>query len=494
VIKVIINFMPEIPQTFIFDDFSSGMIDSGAVSDSLLPKNAVRKAVNFVFDSPRGALVGRFGSTLLGANLGTAVKGIANFRDAGSGTDNQLIATDSTGKTYYLNGATFTQTLTGDTVALKTRYVTFLDRIARLNGTDAVKSWNGAAATPWSAASGVLDEANWPALTKFALVFNSRIYTAGSTSAPDTLYYSSLPSGGAISWTSGNGSLQVNPNDGNGGITGLAMNGTVALIFKRTSLYRWDGSATFANEVIRVGTPSQESIATHDAGWVYFFGIGKNNVGAYRTTGGYPQKISLNISRWFEAISPTNYDNIAGFVDDDHYYLSVGSVTIDGQTYTNAWFVYTISMQTWHIENRATSFTVFSSYIDGNGAVNLVGGDTSGNVQLMNSGTTDNGVPISGEAEFAPIVFTSRARTKKVSPAEVSAYASFFQGIKFFMKADSGDFKEWGELQNTEQRFDLGQQMLAKRFYPKITFTNSYTPCQFDGFEFNKVSDEGYYK
>lgn len=486
--------MLKLSQPYIYDDFSSGMIDDASVSDSLLPRNAVRRAVNCVFDNPRGPVSGRLGSTLVGNNLANRIRGLYNFRDAGNGTNHQLIVTDNLGVNYYLNGAIFTATLAGDTVALKTRFVTFLDRVARLNGTNIARSWDGDPAVAWVAGGGPLDVANWPARSQFAVVFNSRVYTAGDTSNPDTLSYSSIPSAGAISWTSGNGSLQVNPNDGDSGITGLGTNGLVLLIFKRTSLYRWDGQSTFANRVITIGTPSNESIAAHDSGWVYFFGVGKNNVGIYRTTGGYPQKISLNISKWIEAIQVANYNDVAGFVDDDHYYLSVGSITVDGQTYANAWFVYTISLQCWHVENRATQFVAFAPYVDANNNITIVGGDTVGNVQTINSGTTDNGTAISAECDFAPIVFTTRGRTKSLS--EVTTYCSQIQGLSFYLKTDSDDYQELKALRSTEQRISAlhyqNKLFRGKRFFPKLSVTNEGTAWQFDGFEFPEVYDEGF--
>lgn len=483
-----------LPGPYIFDDFSSGMIDTGAVSDSLLPKNAVRKAINCVFDNPRGSVTGRLGSAAVGNNIGSAVKGIGYFRDAGSGTNHQLLATDNGGITYYLNGSTFTSTLSGDTAAKKTYFVTFLDTIARLNGTDAIKSWDGNPASAWATSGGALDVGNWPSATKYAEVFNSRVYTSGQTSAPDTLYYSSIPSGNAISWTSGNGSLLVNPNDGESGITGIKTNGTVLLIFKRNSLYRWDGQATFANKVISIGTPSTDSLALHDSGWMYFFGTGKSTVGAFRTTGSYPQKISTGIERWFEAIPASAYENVASFVDDDHYYLSVGSITVDGVTYSNAWFVYTISLQAWHIENRAHSLTVFSNYTNTSSTQFTVGGDSAGNVHQINSGTLDLTTPIAAECEFSPISLTTRGRTKRFSSSNVVAYASQFQGVKFFVKTDKHNFESLGQMSSESHRFNGRSLMFnGKQFFPKITVSDSALAWQFDGFEISNVTDEDIY-
>ena len=488
--------MVELQSPIIYDDFSSGVIDDVAVSESLLPRNAVRKAVNCVFDAPRGGVSGRLGSTVVGSTLASRVRGLYNFRDSGTGTNHRLLVTDNGGITYYLDGANFTSTLSGDTPSLKTRFVTFLDRVARMNGTDAIKTWNGSGT--WSTGGDALDAANWPSRSKFAVVFNSRIYTAGDSTNPDTLSYSTLPSSGALTWTgTGSGSLQINPNDGAGGITGLGTNGTVVMTFKKNALYRWDGSSTFANNIIPIGTPSHESIATHNSGWLYFFGEGLGGVGVYRTTGGYPQLISRNIQRWIDSISSSSYENVASFVDDDHYYLAVGSITVDGITYSNAWYVYTISSQGWHIENRADTFSVFAQYIDSNDAVTIVGGDTDGNVQTINSGTTDNTAAISAECEFAPAYFTTRARTKTFG--RVTTYATYFQGLTFFLKTDTNDFYPLGEIKDTEQHFGGAEitrfgLFRGKRFYPKISVSNSQAAWQFDGYEFSEVIDEGDYQ
>mgnify|MGYP001572363394 FL=1 len=357
-----------------------------------------------------------------------------------------------------------------------------------------MKSWTGAVADSWITTGSILDVGNWPSGTKYAKVFNSRVYAAGATSAPDTLYYSSIPSASTISWTSGNGSLDVNPNDGENGITALETNGTILMVFKQNSLYRWDGFSTFANKVINVGTSSQESVALHDSGWVYFFGIGKGGVGAYRTTGGYPQKISLNINKWFEAISASNYANVAGFCDDDHFSLYVGSVTVNNETYSNAIFVYTISTQSWHIEDRGFAYNVFATYRDSTDALTIVGGDTSGRIQTINSGNDDIGSPINSECEFAPLVFTTRSRTKQLGG--ITAYATNFTGLQLLIKTDQKDYAMLGDIKSTEQNFpspvDGSELFRGKRFFPKIVASNTSTPFQFDGFEFQDVMDEGF--
>ena len=162
--------MISLNEPYIVSDFSGGMIDKMAVAESLLPKNCSIRAVNCVFDRPRGAIAGRLGSTVVGDLIGSQVRGLFNFRDSGAGTNHRLLVTNNIGTTSYLDGAAFTSTLTGDTVALKTRFVSFLDTVVRMNGTDQEQSWTGAGA--WVNTGGNLDVGNWPNGSKFAVVFN----------------------------------------------------------------------------------------------------------------------------------------------------------------------------------------------------------------------------------------------------------------------------------------------------------------------------------
>lgn len=480
-----------ITQPFMSDNFLGGSIDEGAVGDFMLPRNACRRAINVRFDKPLGAITQRLGTTILGTdkvNGANAVTGLYNFRDAGSGTNNQIIAT-SNGTNFYLNGSNvWTSTLSGDTAGLKTRFVTFLDEVVRLNGTDAAKSWTGNTASAWGTSGGNLDVGNWPTGTKFGVVFNSRVYTAGNTSAPDRLYASSIPSGGAISWTSGNLNVDINPQDGMN-ITGLATTGDLILIFKDRAMYRWKGAqGGDPNQLINIGTPSHDSIVRTDQGPIYFFGRGLNSVGFYRTTGGYPELISRPKQDYVDAISASYYGSISGFCDADNVYWSIGSVTVGGKTYTNAWYFFNIPTETQGIFSFDDRFQVFSPYITSTGAVTLLGGDTDGHVQTLFSGTTDNTAPISSEVGLPPMYFTGRERVKTLG--ELYAFAKQPNGLRLQMQADDGSVRQLGEIKGREQRFP-SLSIRGRKFYPTITCVNSQQPFTFEGLAVTDVVDEG---
>ena len=463
------------------DDFTTGMIDDLSVGQSLFPKNAVRKAVNVMFDRPRGAITQRNGTTQLGGDVdaGSTITGLHNHRS--STAANHKIFSVVGGQIYILNSSTWDTSATlGGTG--KTRFITFLDSTAAMQGGD-VRAWNESS---WLSTGGALDVGNFPD-SRVAVELNTRLFTFGDASNPDTVTGSSLEAGGSISWTSGTKSFKVAPNDGNGNLTSAISNGRVVIFFKERGMYRYDDNEL--QRVVDIGTTSHESVFNDDNGITYFFGQGANTVGFYTSTGGYPVKLSRSITKWVEAISASFYTDINGYTDGTKCYWNVGSVTVDSVTYTNAQYVYSIADRTWEIRDYADRFMVEAQYIDTNSNVTTVGGDTDGMIQTIDSGTTDNGTPISSECELAPMVFTTRGRIKVIN--ELVAYAQDFQGLQLFMKVDNGEFDNIGSIDDTEKRFKE-VKFRGHKFYPKITAYNSQAPFVFEGLEYPDVQDEGY--
>ncbi len=466
-----------------FMDHSSGMFDSVSVADAIMPVNSVRHAVNVEFGRPRGAISQRRGTTVLGDQAGAGgadIKGLYNFRSQ-NGTDSKLLVASNT-VIRYLNGSAWTNTITGLTTTLKTRFITFLNRVAFMNGTDQAQAWAGTGA--WETTGGPLDIANYPD-TKFAVLLKSRILAAGNATNPCRIFESSLPSAGAISWTSGYRNTDVFADDGNGNINGLASNGRVVIIFKERAQYRYDGDSLVF--IVNIGTTSHESLCTDDQGVMYFFGQGANSVGFYASTGGYPQKISRPIQKWIEAIDPDYYDDIAGFTDGNTVRWSIGSVTMDGVIYANAWLVYNISDKTWTTANYTDRFLVFSQYIDSTGNITTVAGDTDGYVQTIDSGNTDNGTGISYECERAPIFFGQRGTTKYID--QLTTHCTDIQGMNVGMRID-GKYNFIGGINQKNKKFD-NLNLRGRKMSPMIFGINSGEPFIFDGFSFPRVIDEG---
>src|SRR3990167_3647395 len=88
-------------------DLKSGLIQAGAVSRNQIPLDAVSDVINFHFDEI-GAAKLRAGTTRLGNDAFSGnILGLYEFRDSGSGNNNQIIAVNST-EASYLDGSTWT--------------------------------------------------------------------------------------------------------------------------------------------------------------------------------------------------------------------------------------------------------------------------------------------------------------------------------------------------------------------------------------------------
>ena len=483
----------DVQQAVTLDDFSGGVIDSLAVSDSLLPRNCVRKSINWLFDRPRGALKQRNGTKSVDdaavVSTGNTIQGVHNFRQA-TGTGHRLFVAVN-GKIYILSGTSWVEEVTGLSTTAKTRFMTFVDITVALNGVNVARTTTGGGT--WITTGGAMDVGNWPTTSALACVLNGRVFTAGNTSNPSRVYYSSIVASDAVSWTSGNGNFDVKPNDAAGVIRSLISNGRIVLILKERGMYRYDGNSL--EFITNIGTTSHESVVTDDQGVTYFFGQGDGYVGFYATTGGYPKKLSRPIQSWVEAIAGSAYTTVAGYADGNKIVWYVGSCTIDSIAYTNTHLAYNTSDQTWEIYSYQDSFRCFSKYIDGSSNIMIVGGDTDGFVQQIGTGNTDGaigataGVPIFMECDFSPLVLGTRTHTKSIG--EIITLSQDAAGANFYLKADAKDYKFIGSVRNREDRFQDIVDIRGQTIFPRLTAVNDGTPMTFEGFAITKHGDEG---
>jgi hypothetical protein len=279
-------------------------------------------------------------------------------------------------------GATWTSeaTLTKD---IKTRFLTFLDTVVFFNGTDSSQS--SVDGTTWLSTGGDLDVGNFPK-GNVAIEWNDKIYVSGVSGYYNRLYYSSTPSvGGAISWTSGNGYIDIEPEDGGGKITALSKIPGYLLIFKERSLKRWDGSSTYPDDLFSVGATSQEGV-TQARGVCYFFSA--NGKGIYITNGGYPQLLSRPIQAIIDAIPTAYLTSISSYSDGNNVYFSIGDITLDSIVYNNAVLKYNIDSQNWSFYTLGVEPQMWTTYVVSGATYTIFGDDDSG-VVVLNSGTTD---------------------------------------------------------------------------------------------------------
>jgi hypothetical protein len=130
-----------------------------------------------------------------------------------------------------------------------------------------------------------------------------------------------------------------------------------------------------------------------------------------------------------------------------------------------------------------------TKYINTSSAITYVGGDTSGNVQTLLSGNTDNGTAIQFEYETKEFEFESRASTKVLQ--EFAIFMTNGAGSTVSVSEDGGVFKPAGQIRGLVTHL----RNLNKRghyFKGKVHGSNKATPVVLDGYEFVAVQSLGY--
>jgi hypothetical protein len=233
-------------------------------------------------------------------------------------------------------------------------------------------------------------------------VFQNRLYAAGSTTTisgqvsntgPSSLYWSkggTTPDGS--NWTvdlkdaTAAGYKYIDP-DYNGKIVALKKAFDRLLIFKQDAQYKYDGATLV--DLNPVTTTSNGSIATYKD-----FTFWLNYDGIWGYSGTTPQIISVPIYDIIENISASDLNDAQGIVYNRHYYLSIGTVTLDNLTITNGVLDLDWDKSQWALHDFADKPTAWTPYIDSSGNKQLMFGDSAGNTYTMFSGSSDNGKPI----------------------------------------------------------------------------------------------------
>jgi hypothetical protein len=468
-------------QPIIYRDWSRGNIRT--VQNTIVPQNSAKLALNLDSDKELGSLVSRKGTNIVGVQAvdDATCYGIHYYHDT-LNLNHTLFGVFSDGDNndiYDMSDGS--KSLEDDTKELKTRFCTYLGSTVRVNGTDAAKSYNGSA---WVTSGGVFDEDNMP-LGNTVIEWKDRVYTAGVAVSPNILYYSGVadPDARTVSWTSGEGYIEIEQEDGGGVITALEKVPGYLLIFKERSLKRWDGSSTYPDDLVNVGAPSQEAVC-RGRGLVFF----ANQDGVWATNGGYPKKISRPIQDLWDVIEAANIPDIATICDESYVYIYVGDITLGDNTFNNVCFKYNIDSQTWDIYSYYHDFTCFSWYISNERKV-IVGGDKDGQALELNYGNTDYGsIPITYSLETQDLDLGTRAKRK-----ELSRLIGLTRNVKLgqlMYRTNSDRDVDWKSVRNITNDVEDIDNFKAKGnwFNLKITGVTDSGQVKILGFEFPEGS------
>lgn len=405
-------------------DYLSGLVREAAVGQFLAPQSSVEFVLNFHFDRISEAQT-RKGTTLLGSQVsGSAIRGMGFFRN-NAGTIFAALA-NTGGSVFAYSGTSWSSVRSGLTATSKARFTNLVDYIFMVNGTDAIRSWSG---------TGQFGTTNVASLPSGDLIENYRNRIWVAESSTDKLFYSDVVTT-TNTITGGTDFIQISPADGER-IRALKRHPRALLVFKENHIYKvFSNTSADPDPSIFRGTYSQESVVEAKDGIYYH-----HPTGFYKFIfDGEQEEISRPIIDIVQAIPRSSYENIAGWVDDDHVYWAIGDITLDGISFQNIEVRWTISTKVWTIYSKPTQILSSTLYDSGSVLVSILG-DESGNVLQHDIGNTDNGTPI-----FYDLITHFRYLTeiKDVSKSctELSALHENAHGAQISYQIDSDNQKK----------------------------------------------------
>lgn len=399
------------------------------------------------------------GYKIIGAQTrNKSVGGLFNFIQV-PGTEKMLQAVTNAGDTatelYYSTGSTWTEIADAETawnsIGHKIEMESFIGYCFFVghNGTTflPVGSLTG---TTFSTATCVT---NMPQ-AKYIKRYRDRLYLAncytGAAAYPYRVYFSSVPSAGAITWTAATDYFDVDYSDQ---ITGIGENWDRLIVFTDYNAYMYDQDQK--KKVWSTGCSNHRTIKNSGA-----YMIWANGDGVWISTGGQPQNIGGEIMDFLKNSDPRTWFSE---LIDETYYLYLGTVTVKGVTYANLVKAFDIGKSNWWGRELGHAMTAFARY-NSSGKSYLWMGSTAGKVYEKGKYTdttllsADDDLPIGSNFELPPISLSVIDKEKKLRG--IIAYANRAQGLKLKARAIDRSsriltpYRPLGELINFINPFD----------------------------------------
>ena len=458
--------------------YKYGVVREAAVDEMLVPSDSVELAINLHFDRI-GAVVSRPGITALGGTIDSgAVLGLGVYRNNAGST---YAALAKVGTSVYANtGSGWNPVRTGlSSSTTKARFTNLVDYTFMVDGNSAA---GGSVLQTWGG-SGTFGATNDGDLPRGDLIENYRNRIWVGDSSTDKLYYSDVVTT-SNTITGGTSFLQISPADGEK-MMALKRHTRALLVFKQNHIYRvFSPNSSDPDPSINRGTYSQESVVDAKDGIYYH-----HPTGFYKFVfDGEQEEISRPIVDIIKAIPRANYENVAGWADEDHVAWSIGDVTLDGISFTNLVCRRTISTQVWTIYSYPIEFRSSVLYDDGTSLVNLLGG-SDGKAYKYDVGTDDAGTAIFYDLVTHPMYLTEE-KTLLKTLTKIAVFSENATGALISYQVDMDhQFKSnnaWTPIddikKNIRDVLSLNAQNF-KRIRFRITGSGSKTALIFRGFE-----------
>jgi len=295
---------------------------------------------------------------------------------------------------------------------------------------------------------------------KYITRYRDRVYIANcdisGTGYPYRVYFSSIPTAGAITWTVAGDFIDVDFSEQ---IIGLNENWDRLVIFTEYSAYMYNQQEF--KKTWDIGCSNNKTIKNAGQNMIW-----ANRDGVWISVGGgYPQNIAGEVIDFFRNGSPLNF--FAEIIDEE-YILYVGTVTVNGVTYTNTELIFNIPTMTWRWKENYNNFTIFAGYNE-DGKLRRYIGDTTGTVWDKGKYTdstlisedasiSGSGQPIGSNFELAPIFLGDASFEKRIQ--NIYAFSERAGGLKLkYRVVDKNsraltEYMELGELTQYVNSFE----------------------------------------
>lgn len=276
---------------------------------------------------------------------------------------------------------------------------------------------------------------------KFIVRYRDLLYVLhtyeDSTLYPSRGYFCDEPTAGAIGWTTSTRFVEFGYDDGDE-ITGGVESLDRLIVFKHYSMWKYD--EVERKKISDIGCDSYRSINKIN-NVLYWF----NRGGVYRWAGDVPQLISGKVQKFIDAIDQTTIsDTIAGTYNEFEYRLFIGTVTVDGITYTNCSVCFDTQKEKWYIRSTFNSIKSMANYEE-SGKRRLYFGDDDGFVykfaDKVDEIYADDGNEI--DSFFITKALDYGIPESRKFNNEITVFSNYAAGMKCAVEKDNiGVFKE----------------------------------------------------
>ena len=450
-------------------------------TNSFLRKpSELTKSINVHGDTV-GSLTKRLGYSEFGTTVATtSILGAISYNDISGGT--RYLLRYVSGDIQYSTGGAWTSIHGGLNSTAKVEFTILLDQAFGVGYSSAgyLTPFN-IDGTTYSTATNLTGAPSG----KFITVYKDEVYILNLDGAPDKFQWSSIPDTGGttITWTSTDYQRVYTSNGEE--ITGGHVNKSIneLLVFKLNSLHTWDGYRM--KDAGGVGTTSHRSIKTI-GGVTYFFN--KGGIYAYNG-GGEPVLISRKIEKWIKGIDQTALGDVFAEVEDEKYYkLYVGSIAVDGDTYTNCEIRYSTVDNTFTIYRYYDTLTCYCQHTVSS-VVRTYAGTSDGEMMKLAEGSdqvyADDGHEISAEFEFETDLGIPKDRKFIDS---VFIYSANPQNLKGHLRAKGKDWSSWFDVYNERDESVNPDDGRIMQF--GFSESSKNNPFVFEGLTFNAYKTE----